>query len=113
MPLLIAESITFGIVASYFMAVEFFGVPHAYYVNHLTTQTSIPDIGIGMAKGAVFGILIVIIACQKGLSAKNGAVGVGRGTTDAVVNASLAILIVNLFLTLILNHFFPLAETGS
>jgi phospholipid/cholesterol/gamma-HCH transport system permease protein len=41
------------------------------------------------------------------LSAREGAVGVGRATTEAVVNASLAVLICNFFLTMLLNIIYP------
>jgi phospholipid/cholesterol/gamma-HCH transport system permease protein len=108
MPLLIAESISFGIVASWIITVRFFKVPATFYNNHLKTQMELEDIWIGMIKGFVFGLLIVIISCHQGLSAKDGAVGVGRGTTSAVVISSLAILIFNLFLTFLLNMIWPL-----
>jgi phospholipid/cholesterol/gamma-HCH transport system permease protein len=49
----------------------------------------------------------VFISCQKGLSAREGAVGVGRATTEAVVNASLAVLICNFFLTMLFNIIYP------
>ena len=108
MPLLIAESIAFGIFASYAVVVYGFGLEPAWYRDHLLYHTELQDIVIGMVKGFVFGILIVLIACHRGLNASRGAVGVGEGTTAAVVNASLAILIVNFFLTFLLNFFFPL-----
>jgi len=41
------------------------------------------------------------------LRARNGAVGVGRGTTDAMVFSSLAILIFNLLLTMLMQLIFP------
>ena len=41
------------------------------------------------------------------MSANNGAVGVGRSTTRAMVYSSLAILVVNFFLTLLMNVIFP------
>ncbi len=62
---------------------------------------------MGMTKAFVFALLIVFISCNKGLTAREGAVGVGRATTEAVVNASLAVLIVNFFLTMGLNIIFP------
>ena len=37
----------------------------------------------------------MLISCDQGLKAKNGAVGVGRGTTNAMVFSSLAILVAN------------------
>jgi phospholipid/cholesterol/gamma-HCH transport system permease protein len=63
-----------------------------------------------MIKGFVFGILIVLISCHQGLIANNGAVGVGLGTTRAVVYSSLSLLVCNFFLTFLLNYFFPLGS---
>ena len=60
-----------------------------------------------MIKGLVFGLLIVGISCHQGMSANNGAVGVGRSTTRAMVYSALAILIFNFFLTLLMNLLFP------
>lgn len=111
MPLLVAESITFGIVASYLISVYLFRIPSAWFMDHLLYHTELEDIAIGMIKGFVFGVLIVLISCHQGLTASNGAVGVGRGTTRAVVISSLAILIFNFFLTILLNTFFPLGES--
>lgn len=107
MPLLIAESIAFGIFLSYAVVVEGFGVPMAYYRNHMLGSTNMQDISIGMIKGFVFGILLVVISCHQGLRATNGAVGVGRGTTQAMVISALWVLIVNFFLSLLLNITFP------
>ncbi len=108
MPLLIAEAIGFGILASYFVTVEGFGVPGAWYMHHLKLFTDLGDIGTGMIKGLAFAVIIVLISCHNGLSVRHGAVDVGRKTTDSVVVASLAILVCNFFLSLLLNHFFPI-----
>jgi phospholipid/cholesterol/gamma-HCH transport system permease protein len=62
---------------------------------------------MALTKGVVFAVLIVFIACHEGLNTKNGAVGVGRAPTEAVVLGSLAILIINFFLTFALNIIFP------
>ena len=55
----------------------------------------------------MFGLLIVFVSCYEGLRATDGATGVGRATTEAVVVGSLAILVANFFLTMFLNIFFP------
>lgn len=111
MPLLVAEATGFGIAASYVIIVWGFKVPFAWYDTQINAFTDLKDISIGMIKGAVFSVLIVLISCHQGLNAKNGAVGVGKGTTAAVVISSLAILITNFFLTLLLNYFFPLSQS--
>jgi len=48
-------------------------------------------------------VIIAAIACHKGMNCPPGTAGVGKTTTEAVVNASLSLLIVNFFLTVLLN----------
>lgn len=108
MPLLIAESISFGLLASYLVTVHGYGIPAAWFTLHMTEHTDMTDLSVGMIKGFVFGILITLISCHQGLAAKDGAVGVGNGTTRAVVISSLSLLIFNFFLSLLLNYFFPI-----
>ena len=110
MPLLVAECIGFGILAAHLLVVYVFKVPESWFAYQVYIHTTLVDILIGMIKGFVFGGLIVLISCNEGLRATRGAVGVGKGTTAAVVLSSLAILISNLFLSFLLNYFFPLGS---
>lgn len=107
MPLLVAECIAFGIVAGYFIAVHLLGVYGPYFVANMVRWTGARDIIMALTKAICFAILIVFISCHKGLNAREGAVGVGKATTEAVVNASVAVLIFNFFLTMFLNVIFP------
>ena len=107
MPLLVAESIAIGIAAGYFVAVFLLDINGTYYVANMFRWTLMRDIIMGLSKALCFGVLIVFISCHKGLTSREGAVGVGRATTEAVVNASLAVLIFNFFLTMALNIIFP------
>jgi len=107
MPLLVAECIALGIVAGYVVGVQMLGIQGAYFINNLLTFTSAGDVILGLIKGFFFGILIALVSCQKGLDAAEGAVGVGRAATSAVVVSSLGILVSNFFLTLALNPLFP------
>jgi|TARA_B110000881_G_scaffold139077_1_gene122627 phospholipid/cholesterol/gamma-HCH transport system permease protein len=106
-PLLIGESAALGMIASYVVGVEVFKVESAYWIANMQNYVDISDVTIAMVKGTSFGILIVLISCDRGLKVTNGAVGVGRGTTEAMVYSSLAILIVNFFLTLLMQIIFP------
>ena len=112
MPLLVAEAIGFGLLASHIIAVYGFKIPGSWYMHHVVEYTELIDISIGMIKGFVFSVLIVMISCHQGLNASNGAVGVGKATTAAVVLSSLALLIINFFLSLILNYMSPLGTSG-
>jgi phospholipid/cholesterol/gamma-HCH transport system permease protein len=107
MPMLVAQCIFFGIFASYFVATKILGVSSAYYMANMSRFTEGNDILMGLCKALVFGLIIVIISCREGLNAKDGAVGVGRATTEAVVIGSLSVLIANFFLTMALNIVFP------
>src|ERR1700720_1730010 len=107
MPLLVAECIAFGIATGYFVSIHLLGIDGTYYVANMVRWTRNRDIIMGLSKAFCFGILIVFISCHKGLTAREGAVGVGRATTEAVVNGSLAVLICNFFLTMTLNIIYP------
>ncbi len=108
MPLLVCECVGFGIVAGYFVGVHMMGISAPYYVHYMQQFTGLRDVKMALCKGFVFAVLIVIISCHQGLTAKEGAEGVGRAPTEAVVIGSLSILVVNFFLSLILNQIFPL-----
>jgi phospholipid/cholesterol/gamma-HCH transport system permease protein len=56
------------------------------------------DVVGGMLKTPFFGLIIAIVACQQGFSAKEGAVGVGRATTHTVVISMVLIYVANYFL---------------
>jgi phospholipid/cholesterol/gamma-HCH transport system permease protein len=107
MPILVAECVGIGILTGQYVAVDIMGVSGAWYANYMHKFTALSDLQIALTKGFVFGLLIVFVASNEGLKSKEGAVGVGRATTEAVVIGSLAILVVNFFLTMVLNIFFP------
>ncbi len=107
MPILVAECCGLGTIAGYFVGTKVLGISEAYYVNTMIKFTGMRDIKMALTKGFAFGILVVFISCHQGLNAKEGAVGVGRAPTEAVVIGSLAILIVNFFLSFALNIFYP------
>ena len=107
MPLLVAECVGLGISVGYFVGVHLLDIQGAYFVANMLKFTGSRDIKMALTKGVIFSLLIVFISCHQGLTAKEGAAGVGRAPTEAVVIGSLAILIINFFLSLILNAIFP------
>jgi phospholipid/cholesterol/gamma-HCH transport system permease protein len=107
MPLLIAEACALGILAANFVAIDVLGIAEAGYMRNLVAWVHWDDIAKAMIKAFVFGCLIAFIACREGLAAENGAEGVGRAPTEAVVIASLTIIAANFILTFALNVIFP------
>ena len=64
------------------------------------------DVFMGLCKPVVFGLIIATIGCYYGMSAKGGTQGVGRATTQAVVAASVLILVSDYFITQLLMGIF-------
>ena len=107
MPLLVLEACALALVACYLVSVHTLGVAEASFMRNLEYWVVIEDIYKAVIKGFVFGVIIVFVACHQGLKTTNGAAGVGRAPTEAVVIASLSILIFNFILTFALNVLFP------
>ncbi|MFO7820825.1 MAG: ABC transporter permease [Lentisphaeria bacterium] len=72
--------------------------PIAYYDNAIRFLAN-KEIYVGLFKAWVFSVVIVTVACYQGLSARNGALGVGRATRATVVNSFLLILIIGYVIT--------------
>lgn len=110
MPLLVVECVGFGILAAYYVGVEVLNISGVYFLANMQKFTEGSDIVMALIKGFVFAGIIVFISCREGLRARDGAVGVGRATTNTVVTCSLCILIANFFLTMALNILFPAGQ---
>lgn len=103
MPLLTVEVIAIGIAAGYIVGVHLLGIDPTYSWHHMLRYTDKEDLAMGIIKSFVFGGIVAIVGCYKGLNCGEGAEGVGRATTEAVVYSSITILIANFFLTLTLG----------
>jgi phospholipid/cholesterol/gamma-HCH transport system permease protein len=104
LPLLTGESIFIGIAAAYALCVDFLGIDPAYTWHNMIKYTDVQNFEMGLIKAFIYGAIIALISCYKGLTCREGAEGVGRATTEAVVYSSITILITNFFLTLFLNR---------
>jgi phospholipid/cholesterol/gamma-HCH transport system permease protein len=57
------------------------------------------DLMQGFSKSLVFGFILATVGCYKGMTVRGGTQGVGRATTQAVVVASVLIIVADTFLT--------------
>lgn len=103
LPLLTIESIVIGIGTSYLVGVHLLGIDGPYAWANMIHYTQVSDVVSGIIKASVFGGVIALVSCYKGLNCAQGAEGVGRATTEAVVISSISILVSNFFLTLLLT----------
>ncbi len=108
MPILMLESVMIGIVAAYLVAVLSFDVEPTYWMLQIDKFIGLPDLYVSGLKSIVFGIIISLISCFQGLRTRDGAVGVGISTMRAMVYSSVAVLIVNFLMTMIMNQIFPI-----
>jgi phospholipid/cholesterol/gamma-HCH transport system permease protein len=106
LPVLTAEAIALGIGSGYFVTVNLMNVDPTYTWANMLKYTVPNHLYAGLTKALFFGLVISLVACYKGMNCGEGAEGVGRATTEAVVSASIAILISNFFLTLFLGRVF-------
>jgi len=88
-----------AIVAAMLISITMLGIPYETFMDNMLTQAKLVDFWTGVAKGAVFGALIGVIACTNGLKVTGGAAGVGRATTYTVVECVVAIVVADLFFT--------------
>ncbi len=70
-----------------------------FYINDVLGSLTLQDISSGIGKSFFFAYFIAIIGCYNGLTARGGADGVGRATTDTVVMAAIMVLVSDFFLT--------------
>lgn len=70
-----------------------FGIPMVTFFNQVSGAVDLSDLGTGLFKAAVFGLLVSSVGCLRGLQTGNGAEAVGRATTSAVVSAIILIVV--------------------
>ncbi len=101
-PILIIISIFLGLVGGY-LAGDFAGfLSHADFEYGLRLGFNPFYISYALIKTVIFAFLIASISSYWGFTVKGGAVDVGKASTTAVVNSSVAIIVANYFLTDIL-----------
>ena len=75
------------------IVLSFMNVPTTVFWRHVTETSTAFMILLGLAKGALFGLLVGLIGCAAGMRTKLTADGVGVAATSAVVNGIVAIAV--------------------
>lgn len=105
-PLLSAFCICTGIFGGYIVGVGLLGLSAGTFMTQMIEAVTSFDVYSGIIKAIVFGFIFGWVCCFKGYTSGFGAVGVNRATTEAVVTASVAVLVIDYFLTSILTRIF-------
>jgi len=82
-------SILFGLFGGLIAEVEYGGSLGPFW-NSLFANATVTDLWGSVLKTSIFGAIIAIVCCHKGMTASGGAEGVGRAVNEAVVVSFLA-----------------------
>jgi phospholipid/cholesterol/gamma-HCH transport system permease protein len=95
-----------GLTGGWICAITLLGLDSFQYWNQAYQNLVNEDVTMGLVKPVIFGFIISTVGCYYGLSTKGGTQGVGRATTQAVVAASVLILVVDFFVTRLIMAWF-------
>jgi len=99
LPVLVLVADIIGVMGGYLIATHKLGFNAGTYLKNTIDFLQTLDVVSGLVKAAVFGFIIALMGCYHGFQSRGGAQGVGKATTDAVVSASILILVANYFVT--------------
>ena len=99
LPILVLIADIIGVFGGFLVGVYKLNFNAANYVKQTWDFLEVIDVASGLTKAAVFGFIVALMGCYHGYNSERGAQGVGRATTNAVVDSSILILIFNYILT--------------
>jgi phospholipid/cholesterol/gamma-HCH transport system permease protein len=85
MPLLVLYSDLVGILGGAVVGLGFLDISWTQYWNQTTGSMGLVDIATGLIKSAVFGVIVAMAGCERGMQCGNNAAAVGNAATSAVV----------------------------
>lgn len=93
MPLLVVWTDAIALIGGMASARLQLDLSITYFIQKLPAAVPLANFWIGLGKGAVFGVLIALVACYFGLRIEPNTESLGRGTTLSVVTAITAVIL--------------------
>jgi phospholipid/cholesterol/gamma-HCH transport system permease protein len=103
MPLLAIYANCLGILGGMAVAYATLDIPPAAYWVEMLTIVDMSDVVVGMIKAVVFGLIVGLSGCLRGLQSERNASGVGHAATSAVVTAILLIIVADAIFAVLFN----------
>jgi len=103
MPLLCLYADLMGIIGGGLVAINLFDVSLTEYINRTSQAVQLKDFLVGFVKCSVFGVLIALSGCMRGMACGRSASAVGDAATSAVVTCIVFIVVADSLMTLICN----------
>ena len=103
MPLLCIYADLMGILGGLIVGVTMLDINPIVYLNETKAALSLTNVWIGLFYGAVFGILVALSGCLRGMQCERSASAVGYAATSAVVTGIVSIIIATAIITIMCN----------
>ena len=103
MPLLCVYADLMGILGGFIVGVGMLDISATQYINQTIMALNLYHFFIGLFQAFVFGILIALAGCLRGIQCGRNASAVGQATTSAVVTSIVAIVLATAIVTIIAN----------
>lgn len=104
-PLLTVWSFFTGLVGAMFVAFASLEVTPISFMNEVYGILSMSDLWVGFFKSILFGLIVGVVGCYKGMTTSYSPESVGKQTTSAVVMALFLIIIADAFVTILAHAF--------
>jgi phospholipid/cholesterol/gamma-HCH transport system permease protein len=103
LPLLCLYADFLGIIGGALIGLTILDIPLLEYWSRTVNAMTLTNLTIGVVKAMVFGGLIGLAGCLRGLTAGRSAAAVGMATTSAVVTAIVMIVVCDGLFAVVLN----------
>jgi phospholipid/cholesterol/gamma-HCH transport system permease protein len=103
MPLLSLYAGLVGIAAGIFVSVTVFDLSVYEYYQQTLRALNFTHFTVGMMKGTLYGVLIALAGCLRGIQCGRSAQAVGQATTSAVVTSIVSIVVAASLTTIVLQ----------
>lgn len=101
MPLLVLYADLLGIVGGMIIGVYVLNLDYLDYYNKTREAVSLNHFWIGLLSAAIFGLLVAVTGCLRGIQCRRSALGVGEAATSAVVTGVIGIVVALATITVI------------
>lgn len=106
-PVLCFFIIFMGLSAGYLINVGFQSGTPGSYIASFASFASVTDVVVALLKTWLFGVVVILVACQRGLETRGGARGVADAVNASVVLGVVTVFILNLVITQVVTMFMP------
>lgn len=101
MPLLCLYADIMGMVGGGLVSVSLFDISLLEYSHHILRRLGMHDFVVGMGKSVVFGVLVALSGCMRGMQCGRSSQAVGLAATSAVVTGIVMIVSMDAVMTLV------------